>query len=105
MTAELDARSLKVRTVERGYYASQPQRSARVTRVHVIREDGPHPGKQAMCGQHAYDVRNSEAIVRDVPHALPDGLSWCPKCVGHLAEKLGRLGEVARLLGAEVPGA
>lgn len=90
-----------IRTCQRSY-ADSTRRSARVTRVHVVRETATRSlaaGEQTLCGQHAYPVTNSEGIVRDAPHALPDGLSWCPKCVGHLAERLGRLDEVARLIG------
>jgi hypothetical protein len=92
----------RIRTVQRGY-ATSTKRSSRVTRVHVVREDGKHAGRQTMCGQHAYDVTNSEAIIRNTPHPLPGGLTWCPKCIGHAAEHLGRLDEVARLLGVDAP--
>jgi hypothetical protein len=74
--------------------------------MHVIRETGPFGRTderylQTWCGQTAGDVTNSQAIIRDAPHGLPDGLSWCPVCVGHLADHLGRTGELARLLGLE----
>ena len=93
-----------VRTVERGYAASTGRRAGQVRRVHVIREKGPgnwEPGSQALCGSHAWNVTDSPAIIRDAPHELPEGLTWCPKCVGHLAELLGRTHAVARLLGLE----
>lgn len=93
-----------VRTVERGYFASTGRRSKRVTRVHVIRETGTRslaPGSQTLCGTSATRHQNSEPVVRNVPHPLPEGLAWCPACIGHLAERLGRLGEVARVLGVE----
>jgi hypothetical protein len=94
-----------VRTVERGYYAGS-RRAGQVTRVHVVREEGPRGwdpgnGPQTMCGQSAWKGQNSAPIIRDAPHALPDGLQWCPKCTGHLAERLGWLNEVAKLLGLE----
>lgn len=95
-----------VRTIERGYYAGS-RRAGQVRRVHVIREEGPRGwdnsefGNQTMCGQGAWKGQNSTPIIRDVPHALPEGLQWCPKCTGHLAERLGRLTEVAQLLGLE----
>lgn len=93
-----------IRTLVRGYHAATGRRARQVQRVHVIRENGPkgRSGTGAWCGVHAYDVTNSPPIVRDAPHSLPDGLQWCPKCIGHLAEQLGRLNEIAQLLGAEV---
>lgn len=94
-----------IRTVERNYPASRETRSGRVSRVHIVREEGPRghegPKRQTWCGQHAYDVTNSRSLIREAPHPLPEGLRWCPACIGHLAEQVGRLGEVARLLGAE----
>ena len=98
-----------VRTIIRGYKASTGRRAGQVRRVHVIREEGPRGwdnserGNQTMCGQHAWNVTDSPALIRDIPHPLPEGLSWCPACIGHLAEQLGLLGEVARMLGAEEP--
>lgn len=90
---------MSVRTVERGYVTGK--RAGQVKRLHVIREEGPgdYQGQQTMCGQHAWPVTKSEPVIRDAPHPLPDGLTWCPKCVGHAAEHLGRLDDVARLLG------
>lgn len=96
-----------VRTVERGYYAGN-RRAGQVRRVHVLRDtDGPGDwlaGSRFWCGQGAWDVTHSPAVVRDVPHELPEGLTWCGHCLGKLAEQLGRLGDVARLLGVEMPG-
>ena len=93
-----------VRTVERGYYSGSSRRAGQVRRVHVIRETPTRslpPGSGTFCGQGTGRHRNSMPVVREVPHPLPEGLRWCPACLGHLAEQLGRLGEVARLLGAE----
>lgn len=93
-----------VRTLERGYHAATGRRARQVQRVHIIREEGPKdckPGSRALCGSHAWGVTHSPPVVREAPHPLPDGLRWCPACIGHLAEQLGMLGEVARLLGAE----
>jgi hypothetical protein len=100
-----------IRTVERGYPASRARRAGQVTRVHIIREGKPAPRNatylrgvpdgQLWCGQNAGDHRDSTALVRDAPHELPEGLSWCPHCLGRAAEHLGKLGDVARLLGIE----
>ena len=96
-----------VRTLERGYY-TPGRRAGQVRRLHVIREDGPRgwePGKQALCGTAAWLHRNSPPILRDAPHPLPEGLSWCPRCVGLLAELEGRTAEIAALLGLAPGGA
>jgi hypothetical protein len=96
---------MMVRTLERGYAASTGNRAGQVRRVHVIREEGPRgwegSTRRTWCGGIAGNHRDSVPVIRDAPHELPEGLAWCPKCIGHLAEQLGRLGEVARLLGAE----
>lgn len=94
-----------VRTCQRSYVRAG-HRAGQVQRVHVVREQGPRgwedkPGTQTLCGQSTRLHRKSEGVIRDAPHGLPEGLSWCPKCVGLLAEQLGRTAEVARLLGLE----
>lgn len=94
------------RAVHRGYW-SGGKRAGQVTRLHVVREEGPPgapPGSQTLCGQSARRHRNSDPVVIDpLPPRPPDGLSWCPKCVGHLAENLGLLDEVAARLAAHDP--
>ena len=87
------------RAVYRGYWQGG-KRSARVTRLHVIREHGKrHPWTETWCGQSAQQHTNSEPVIFDpMPAVPPEGLSWCPQCIGHLAEQLGVLGDVARHL-------
>jgi hypothetical protein len=91
------------RGLYRGYYAGG-KRAGQVRRLHVIREEGPkgwEPGKQVLCGQHAWAVRNSDPVILDpLPDRPPEGLAWCPKCVGLLAENLGLLEEIASSLAA-----
>jgi hypothetical protein len=90
------------RAVYRGYWQGG-KRSARVTRLHIIREDPPGQVRmQTWCGQGAGLHRNSEPVIFDpMPASTPEGLKWCPQCVGHLAELLGVLDEVAaKLAGA-----
>lgn len=91
-----------IRTLERGYTTTR--RAGQVRRLHVIREVGPRgwdgSTRQTWCGQLGGRHTRSEPIIRDAPHPLPDGLRWCPDCIGHLAEQLGRLDDVARLIGA-----
>ena len=76
--------------------------------MHVIREHGPgdRVAKHALCGVQAWACQGSDPVIIDpMPACPPDGLSWCPACIGHLAETLGVLGDVAgRLAGLEVPG-
>jgi hypothetical protein len=86
------------RAVYRGYW-KDGRRSARVTRLHIIRETGKRPGTQTWCGQGAGLHTNSEPVVLDpMPAVPPDGLSWCPICIGHLAEQTKRMDEVAAIL-------
>jgi len=98
------------RAVYRGYWQGG-KRSARVTRLHIIRETPvaahrsayrpfhERPAEQTWCGQFATAHKNSEPVVFDpMPAAPPEGLSWCPQCIGHLAEHLGVLGDVAARL-------
>lgn len=98
------------RAVYRGYWQGG-KRSARVTRLHIIRETpvAPHSSAyrpwrepaagQTWCGQHATPHKNSEPVIFDpMPDKPPEGLSWCPACIGHLAEELGVLGDVAARL-------
>lgn len=103
------------RAVYRGYWQGG-KRSARVTRLHIIR-DTPvaarrsacrpfhkPPAEQTWCGQFAVRHTNSEPVIFDpMPGAPPDGLEWCPACIGHLAERYGLLGEVASALAAYDP--
>lgn len=92
------------RAVYRGYSSKSGKRAGQVRRLHVIREHGPGdapPGSQTLCGQSAGRHTDSPAvIISPLPDRPPDGLLWCPKCIGHLAERLGLLGEVAASLAA-----
>ena len=57
-----------------------------------------------MCGQSARRHTSSDPmVINPMPSCPPDGLAWCPVCVGHLAEVLGLLGEVAASLAAYDP--
>jgi hypothetical protein len=87
------------RAVYRNYWHGG-KRSARVTRLHIIRETGKrHRGLETWCGQLASSHRNSEPVIIDpMPAGPPGGLAWCPHCIGRLAETLGMLGDVARRL-------
>lgn len=89
------------RAFYRGYPNTSDGRSAKVTRLHIIREDGKWPGRQGLCGTSAGRHQQSEPVVLDpMPATPPEGLRWCPPCVGHLAERAGRIETVAALLAA-----
>lgn len=98
------------RAVYRGYWQGG-KRSARVTRLHVIRETPVRGHRsvyrpfhepaamQTWCGQSAQQHTNSEPVVFDpMPSSPPEGLRWCPACIGHLAEVYGLLGVIAESL-------
>lgn len=93
------------RAMYRGYY--DRRRAGQVRRLHVIREEGPgywSPGSMTWCGQLAGAATHSDPVILDpMPAEPPEGLSWCPKCIGQLAELLGLLGEIAASLAAYDP--
>ena len=89
------------RAFYRGYHSGSDRRAGQVRRLHVIREHGPGDRVAAygMCGTSAGPHRNSAPVILDpMPADPPQGLSWCPSCIGHLAEALGMLGSVAAVL-------
>lgn len=109
----MSAQPVRARAVYRGYHQGG-KRSARVTRLHIIRDTpvyrasyGPihsRSGEQTWCGQFATPHTNSEPVIFDpMPAEPPEGLAWCPACIGHLAERYGLLGEVASMLAAHDP--
>lgn len=88
----------------RAFYRSYPgngRRAGQVTRLHILREDGPYAGEQGWCSASARGVTRSDPIVLDpMPEKPPEGLRWCPPCVGRLAEAMGALD----LFAAELAG-
>ncbi len=93
----------------RGVYSMY--KSTRVSRLHVIRDAWMDAstlgrertripaGSQTLCGQHAWGTLKAPATVLDpLPAAPPQGLTWCPTCLGLLAERLGVLDRVGRWL-------
>lgn len=98
MTAAAGPTIAGVRAFYRGYPESR-RRSNRVTRAHVIREDGSYYGREGMCGTSAGQHRASVPVVLDpMPVAAPEGLTWCPPCIGQLVGRLGRVDAVLALL-------
>ena len=67
---------MSARGLYRGYW-SGGKRAGQVRRLHIVREDGPKgwaPGKQTMCGQGAWDVTHSDAVILDpLPDRPPEG--------------------------------
>jgi hypothetical protein len=89
------------RAFYRGYPDLSGRRSARVTRLHILREDGRFPAREGLCGTGAGRHRMSNPVLIDpMPAAPPDGLSWCPPCIGQLAERAGLVEAFATLLAA-----
>jgi hypothetical protein len=90
-----------MRAFYRGYHAASGRRAQQVRRLHVMREDGKFPGRQALCGAAGWTHTNSPAVVLDpMPTDPPDGLTWCRPCVGHAADLVGQLNAFARLISA-----
>lgn len=80
-------------------YVHNQRRAGQVTRFHIVREDGKWANRQALCGIHFWGVTHSEPVVFDpMPAEPPEGLRWCPMCVGRLAEQLGNLDLLVREL-------
>ncbi|MEU4986603.1 hypothetical protein [Streptomyces sp. NPDC021969] len=91
-----------MRAFYRGYSALTGRRAAQVRRLHIMREDGPMPGRQAECGTHGHDVTHSPTvIIEPAPETPPAGLAWCPRCVGLAAARTGLLDQWAAQLAAE----
>ncbi len=102
------------RAMYRGYFSAGRKQSALVRRLHVIRDTPvrshshrfhPEPPEVTWCGQSAGPHKNSEPVILSpMPAVPPAGLTWCPECIGHLAEHYGLLAEVAASLVAYDPG-
>lgn len=74
----------------RAFYSGY--RSSMVRRVHIMREDGRWAGGQGLCGIAGRATAKSPVVVLDpMPDTPPAGLTWCPSCMGHLAERAGML--------------
>jgi hypothetical protein len=94
----------------RAVYSAYPnggKRAGQVKRLHIVRETSTpslSAGRSTLCGQGAYPVTNSDrVIITPLPARPPEGLSWCPKCVGHAAELFGLLDEIGAWLAAYGP--
>jgi hypothetical protein len=83
------------RAFYRGYVQDGP-RAGQVKRLHIMREDGKWAGRNALCGVQAWHVTRSRTMILDpMPSVPPEGLDWCPTCVGQYADVVGLIGEIA----------
>jgi hypothetical protein len=83
-----------MRAAYRGYWTGG-KRAGQVRRLHIIREHGPgdRVAKEFMCGAPAWDCTHSDVVISDqLPVKPPEGLAWCPHCIGRAAEAAGLLG-------------
>lgn len=93
-----------MRAFYRGYPNLADRRAAQVRRLHIMREDGKFPGHSGECGTSGWTHRQSEPVILDpAPQTPPEGLEWCPHCVGRAAERYGLLAQFAHLLTAPRP--
>ncbi|MER7697008.1 hypothetical protein [Streptomyces sp. NPDC096095] len=90
-----------MRAFYRGYSSLTGRRAGQVRRLHIMREDGPMPGRQGECGTSGSNHTNSPAMIIDpMPATPPEGLTWCPMCVGRAADRAGQLATWAAALAA-----
>ncbi|MFD9568074.1 hypothetical protein [Streptomyces sp. NPDC059994] len=85
-----------MRAFYRGYNAATGRRAKQVRRLHVMREDGQFAGKQGLCGAPGWGVTHSPPVILDpLPATPPAGLDWCRACIGHAADLVGQIDQVA----------
>lgn len=92
--------------VHRTFRRTDDLRRTRVRFLHVLAEDGPHAREQTLCRAPMVDTRGSYATFLDpMPLTPPNGLAWCPLCIGSLAARLGVLASIAARLAPMAPRA
>lgn len=88
-------------------YVDNGRRAGQVRRLHILRETGTpshEPRQSGWCGTTGWDVTASRTVlISPLPVRPPDGLTWCPCCVGRYADYIGLLGEVAGEVAAYDP--
>lgn len=90
-----------MRAFYRGYNTATGRRAAQVRRLHIMRESGKFPGRQGLCGTSGWNVTGSPTVILDpMPATPPDGLTWCPLCIGRAAEVAGLINALAARLAA-----
>lgn len=88
-------------------YVDGTQRAKRVTRLHIFRDipaaprarwTDDRPRAEGWCGIHAWRCKQSTPVILDpLPSRPPEGLRWCPLCVGRLLDQAGLLPEAVAL--------
>lgn len=83
----------------RAFDIAEGKRGDKVTRLHIVREDGRRPGTGGYCPASLGIHKGSRAIILEpLPVTPPAGLKWCPTCVGQHAERAGQLHTFAAIL-------
>ena len=89
-------------------YVDNGRRAGQVRRLHIVRQTPVRGAVESRrlgwCGTSAHDVTNSSTVlISPLPACPPEGLTWCPACVGRYADYIGLLGEVAGEVAAYDP--
>lgn len=94
-------------------YVAGSRLAGQVRRVHIERLPSTEPrkprkgdrpfswesGHYGWCGIQSGEVTRSAAVWLDpMPDVLPEGMSWCPACIGRLADHIGQLDRVGAFL-------
>jgi hypothetical protein len=89
-------------------YVNDSKRAGQVKRLHILRDTGTHsmePRKLGWCGTTGWDVTDSRTVlISPLPARPPEGLRWCPSCIGRYAERIGLLDDIAGEVAAYDPG-
>lgn len=84
-------------------YVEGRQRAQQVRKAHIQPPDGTFPRRSAptvACGQHCWDVTDAPRLTVPFDQPLPDGVTWCAKCVGVAADHFGLTPTVLGLVAA-----
>lgn len=89
-------------------YVTGGNRAGQVRRLHILRDTSTRShfaGKQGWCGTTGWNVTHSETVfISPLPMRPPEGLRWCPSCIGRYAERIGLLDDIAGEVAAYDPG-
>lgn len=88
-------------TAEASAYYGGHGRAGQVRRAHLIPPDGTFPRRgvpTAACGQPWHASTNAPLESLPLGQPLPAALTWCPKCVGVAADRLGLTDRVVSLV-------
>lgn len=84
----------------RGYHAAT-KRAGQVRLLHILRPELVNGSPHALCHIHAWDCQQSPRVdLPEFPATPPEGLSWCPRCLGMAAERLGLAQRLASMIQA-----